>query len=394
MSETLSTAARLCRELIRCPSVTPEEGGALAFLDKTLSEAGFTVSRPVFSDEGTPDVENLFATIGSDHPHFVFAGHTDVVPPGDEAKWSAPPFSGEIRDGEMIGRGTADMKGGVAAFAAAALEFVADRGAARGADFGGTISFLITGDEEGPAVNGTVKLLEWAIAQGHRFDACIVGEPTNPEKLGDAIKVGRRGSLTGEITVTGTQGHVAYPHLAKNPIPGLVSLLTALDALHLDDGNERFQPSNLEVTTVDVGNPASNIIPASAFARFNIRFNDQWSLETLKARVSETLNDAAPEGLDWKVEFSRDGSDSFLTRDDALINMLSSAIRTETGREPELSTGGGTSDARFIKNYCPVVEFGLVGKTMHQVDERVAVADLDRLANIYRRFLEGYFPAR
>ncbi|MXN66396.1 succinyl-diaminopimelate desuccinylase [Stappia sp. GBMRC 2046] len=390
MSETLSNAARLCRELIRCPSVTPAEGGALDFLEKTLGAAGFSVSRPVFSDEGTPDVENLFATIGSGSPHFVFAGHTDVVPPGDEAKWSAPPFSGEIRDGEMIGRGAADMKGGVAAFAAAALEFVSQRGA----DFGGTISFLISGDEEGPAVNGTVKLLEWAKAEGHTFDACIVGEPTNPDKLGDAIKVGRRGSLTGEITVTGTQGHVAYPHLAKNPIPGLVTLLSALNALHLDDGNERFQPSNLEVTTVDVGNPASNVIPASAFARFNIRFNDQWSLETLKARVDEALRDAAPDGLDWKIAFTRDGSDSFLTRDDALISTLSSAIHEETGRKPELSTGGGTSDARFIKTYCPVVEFGLVGKTMHQVDERVAVADLDRLAKIYRRFLDSYFPVK
>ncbi|MBD1544737.1 succinyl-diaminopimelate desuccinylase [Roseibium aggregatum] len=387
MTDQLSSATAIARDLIRCPSVTPAEGGALTALEAHLKAAGFRVDRVVFSDEDTPDVENLFASVGSGHPHFVFAGHTDVVPPGNEADWAHGPFEGTIADGVLFGRGAVDMKGGIASFAAAALDFVKDRGA----DFGGTISFLITGDEEGPAVNGTIKLLEWAEANGHRFDACIVGEPTNPDRLGDAIKVGRRGSLSGTVTVKGTQGHVAYPHLADNPIPGLLKLLAALDALVLDQGNDRFQPSNLEIVTIDVGNPAFNVIPARAEARFNIRFNDEWSIESLRAKILETLEAAAPDGLDWSIEFKRDASESFLTRDDTLIKALKAAVEAATGRVPDLSTGGGTSDARFIKNYCPVVEFGLVGQTMHKVDECVAVDDLDRLAAIYRRFLDSYF---
>lgn len=387
MTEQQSPALRIARTLVQCPSVTPAEGGALSALETILSDAGFRVDRVVFSDTDTPDVENLFASVGTGHPHFVFAGHTDVVPPGNEADWSHGPFDGTIEDGTLYGRGAVDMKGGIASFAAAALEFVQQRGS----DFGGTISFLITGDEEGPAVNGTVKLLNWAKANGHSFDACIVGEPTNPERLGDAIKVGRRGSLSGTVTVTGVQGHAAYPHLAKNPIPGLVRLLAGLDDLMLDAGNERFQPSNLEIVTVDVGNPAFNVIPARAEARFNIRFNDTWTIDSLKARVSETLQSAAPEGLDWAIEFKRDASESFLTKDQALIDALGGAVAEVTGRTPELSTGGGTSDARFIKNFCPVVEFGLVGQTMHKVDECVAVEDLDKLADIYLSFLESYF---
>lgn len=384
---TLSPAAALARDLLRCPSVTPAEGGALALLQDHLAAAGFAVERPVFSDRDTPDVENLFATIGADGPHFVFAGHTDVVPAGDEAAWTHAPFGGTIADGILYGRGAVDMKGGIAAFAAAALGFLAERGT----DFGGRISFLITGDEEGPAVNGTVKLLKWAEAAGHRFDACIVGEPTNPDRLGDAIKVGRRGSLTGTLTVTGVQGHVAYPHLAENPLPDLVRLSQALNALSLDEGNERFQPSNLEMTTIDVGNPATNVIPRQAMARFNIRFNDLWSVETLSRRVREALEAVEGIACDWTLEFARDASESFLTNDAVLIEALGAAIEAETGRRPDLSTGGGTSDARFIKNYCPVVEFGLVGQTMHKVDEQVPVADLDRLAAIYRRFLDSYF---
>lgn len=387
MTEQQSPALRIARTLVQCPSVTPAEGGALSALEGILSEAGFRVDRVIFSDTDTPDVENLFASIGSGQPHFVFAGHTDVVPPGNEADWTHGPFDGAIENGILYGRGTVDMKGGVASFAAAALEFVERRGP----DFGGTISFLITGDEEGPAVNGTVKLLDWAKASGHSFDACIVGEPTNPERLGDAIKVGRRGSLSGTVTVTGVQGHAAYPHLARNPIPGLVRLLAGLDNLVLDTGNERFQPSNLEIVTVDVGNPAFNVIPARAEARFNIRFNDTWTIESLKARVTETLESAAPDELDWAIEFKRDASESFLTRDEALIDALGGAVAEVTGRTPELSTGGGTSDARFIKNFCPVVEFGLVGQTMHKVDECVAIEDLDKLADIYLSFLESYF---
>ena len=382
-----SPAIRIAQDLIRCPSVTPAEAGALATLESLLGKAGFAVSRVTFQEEGTPDVENLFATIGSGSPHFVFAGHTDVVPAGAEADWSHGPFEGTIEDGVLFGRGAVDMKGGIAAFAAAAIDFVASRGA----DFGGTISFLISGDEEGPAVNGTVKLLQWAEAEGHRFDACIVGEPTNPDALGDAIKVGRRGSLSGIVTVRGVQGHAAYPHLADNPIPGLIRLMAALDELVLDGGNERFQPSNLELVSVDTGNPAFNVIPARCEARFNIRYNDEWTLESLKAKITDVLKSVDLGSLELDIEFRRDASESFLTRDEVLIDALSQAVSAETGRTPELSTGGGTSDARFIKNYCPVVEFGLVGQTMHKVDECVAVADLDQLAAIYKKFLESYF---
>lgn len=384
---TVSRAVDVARQLITCPSVTPLEGGALATLETILKGAGFRVDRVTFQDMDTPDVENLFASIGSGAPHFVFAGHTDVVPAGDESSWRYGPFDGTISNGILYGRGAVDMKGGIASFVAAALAFVEECGT----DFGGTISFLITGDEEGPAINGTVKLLEWAKEQGHQFDACIVGEPTNPETLGDAIKVGRRGSLSGIVTVTGVQGHAAYPHLANNPIPGLTRLMTALNTLKLDEGNDRFQPSNLEIVTVDVGNTAFNVIPERAEFRFNIRFNDTWSLDSLKGKILSTLENVDLGDVKMDIAFKRDGSESFLTRDEALVAALSAAVETETGRHPELSTGGGTSDARFIKNYCPVVEFGLVGQTMHKVDECVATEDLDRLAAIYQRFLASYF---
>ncbi len=383
----MSLATAIARDLIRCPSVTPKEGGALSALETLLKDAGFHVDRVVFQDDDTPDVENLFASIGSGAPHFVFAGHTDVVPAGSEADWTHGPFQGEIDSGVLYGRGAVDMKGGIASFAAAALEFVDQNGP----DFGGTISFLITGDEEGPAINGTVKLLEWAEKQGQQFNACIVGEPTNPDALGDAIKVGRRGSLSGIVTVTGVQGHAAYPHLADNPIPGLTKLMAALNDLKLDEGNERFQPSNLEIVTVDVGNTAFNVIPARSEFRFNIRYNDTWTLDSLKAKILETLETVDLGSLRRNIEFKRDASESFLTKDETLIEALSKAVSQETGRTPQLSTGGGTSDARFIKNYCPVVEFGLVGQTMHKVDECVAVEDLDRLAAIYHRFLVSYF---
>jgi succinyl-diaminopimelate desuccinylase len=390
MTDKLSSAAEIARDLLRCPSVTPDEGGALAYLEDRLGAAGFTVDRVTFSDEDTPDVENLFATVGTGGAHFVFAGHTDVVPAGDAAAWQHDPFAGTIENGTLYGRGAVDMKGGIAAFAGAALGFLADRGPG----FGGRISFLITGDEEGPAVNGTVKLLDWAQAAGHRFDACIVGEPTNPDRLGDAIKVGRRGSLSGVVTVTGVQGHVAYPHLAKNPIADLLKLSTALDRLVLDTGNERFQPSNLEITTIDVGNTATNVIPRQAQAKFNVRFNDHWTVDSLKAHLEAELAGLNDLSCEWTLEFARDSSDSFLTHDSGLIDALSDAVEAETGLRPELSTGGGTSDARFIKNFCPVVEFGLVGQTMHKVDEHVPVSDLDRLAAIYRRFLDSYFASR
>ncbi len=381
------SAVTIAQDLIRCPSVTPAEAGALTTLETLLTGAGFSVSRVTFQDPGTPDVENLFASIGSGAPHFVFAGHTDVVPAGRPSDWKNDPFAAAISNGVLYGRGAVDMKGGIASFAAAALRFVEKHGPA----FGGTISFLITGDEEGPAVNGTVKLLDWAKAQGHCFDACIVGEPTNPEALGDMIKIGRRGSLSGIVTVSGTQGHVAYPHLASNPVPGLLKLMAALDALVLDHGNERFQPSNLEIVNMDAANPAFNIIPARAEARFNVRYNDEWTLDGLKARILATLNGVDLGGLALEVSFRPDASESFLTNDDALIAALSDAVEAETGRTPVLSTGGGTSDARFIKNHCPVVEFGLVGQTMHKVDECVDITDLERLAAIYEHFLTSYF---
>ena len=377
---------RILQDLIRCPSVTPAEGGALAYLDSVLTEAGFTVDRPVFSEAGTPDVENLFATIGSGAPHFVFAGHTDVVPPGDEAHWRHGPFSGDIVDGVLYGRGAVDMKGGIAAFASAALDFLAAGGLKQG-----TISLLITGDEEGPSINGTIKLLDWAAKQGHRFDAAIVGEPTNPQMLGDAIKVGRRGSLSGTITVEGRQGHVAYPHLAVNPIPQLMKLIRRLTAEALDHGNERFDASNLEFIGLTVDNKAWNVIPAEAKARFNIRFNDEWNCDTLEAWLLSRMQEAAGNEIQFELDLEPTWSASFLTHSEKLIGTLSDAIERSTGRRPELSTSGGTSDARFIKDYCPVVEFGLVGQTMHQVDERVAVADLVALTAIYRGFLVQYF---
>jgi succinyl-diaminopimelate desuccinylase len=385
-SSTAADPIAIAEALIRCRSVTPEEGGALAHLEGLLGGAGFKVERLVFPDPATYAVENFFATIGSGGPHFVFAGHTDVVPPGDEAAWTHPPFAGAIAGGRLYGRGAVDMKGSVAAFAAAALDFLGGGGLKRG-----TLSFLITGDEEGKAVNGTARLLEWTAARGQKFDACLVGEPTSVQTLGDAIKVGRRGSLSGTIEVTGKQGHVAYPERADNPVPRLVKLLAALTAEKLDDGSERFQPSNLEVTSVDVGNAAFNVIPAKATARFNIRFNDRWSYPTLTKWVEARLDAAgagAPGAGAYRLTYEPMTSDAFLTQSDMVIGAVSAAIRAVTGRTPALSTGGGTSDARFIKNYCPVVEFGPVGTTMHQVDENIPVEELRDLTRIYAKLLE------
>ena len=381
--------------LIRCPSVTPVEGGALSALETMLKPLGFSVERPVFSENGTPDVENLYARRSGNGPHLMFAGHTDVVPVGDEASWTHPPFSAAIHKGEMYGRGAVDMKGGIACFIAAAARHVAAKGG-----FKGSVSLLITGDEEGPSINGTVKVLEWAAAKGESWDAAIVGEPTNPDQLGDMVKIGRRGSISGVITVNGRQGHVAYPHLADNPVRGLMTLCDALLDPIFDSGTNDFQPSNLEIISIDVGNPATNVIPAKASAVFNIRFNDTWTSETLQAEIHNRLDRASRRkkyrtGREEPVAFDlvwRDRvSEVFLTRDEKLVAALSASIRSVTGKTPELSTSGGTSDARFIKDYCPVVEFGLVGKTMHMVDERVALTDLETLTDIYSRFLEDWF---
>ncbi|WP_430910485.1 succinyl-diaminopimelate desuccinylase [Methylobacterium sp. sgz302541] len=378
----------LAQALIRCPSVTPEEGGALALLEGVLRSAGFAVERPVFSEPGTPDIENLFARIGSGRC-LLFAGHTDVVPPGEAGAWRHGPFEGVVADGMLYGRGAVDMKGGIACMLAATLGFLAERGP----DFGGGIAFLVTGDEEGPALNGTVKLLDWARARAERFDHCLLGEPTNPSRLGEMIKIGRRGSLTGTLTVHGRQGHVAYPHRAENPIPGMLRLASALLAAPLDAGTAHFDASNLEFTTLDVGNPATNVIPAQAKAVFNIRFNDDWTAETLGAEIRRRLEEAAGNAVRFSLDLRPSNSPAFLTRPDAFVDLVSAAVEAETGSRPALSTTGGTSDARFIKDACPVIEFGLVGETMHQTDECVAVADLDRLTAIYRRVLDVYFPA-
>jgi succinyl-diaminopimelate desuccinylase len=376
----------IARDLIRCPSVTPTEGGALAYLAGMLQRGGFTVHRMTFSEAGTPDVENLYARIGSAPPHLMFAGHTDVVPPGNEVLWRHPPFAGDVADGVLYGRGAVDMKGGIACAVAATLDHIA----ASGGKPKGSISFLITGDEESVAINGTVKLLRWAAERGERFDQCILAEPSNVDALGDAIKIGRRGSLNGTLIVTGRQAHVAYPHRGENPIRGLTAILAALMTEPLDSGNANFQPSNLEFTSVDVGNPTVNLIPGEARARFNIRFNDCHTQDSLKRLVEQraaTAARAVPHTIEWEPS----NADVFVTAPGPFTDLVAGAIAAVTGRKPELSTSGGTSDARFIKDYCEVVEFGLVGQTMHQVDEHVPVADLTQLTSVYREILGRYF---
>ena len=376
----------IARELIRCRSVTPDEGGALAYLQGLLSRAGFEVHRAVFAEPGTAPVDNLYARIGTSRPNLLFAGHTDVVPPGNEGAWSHPPFAGEIAGNRLYGRGAVDMKGGIACFVAAALDYLA----ANGGKPNGSISLLITGDEESVAVNGTVKLLKWAAERGESFDHCILGEPSNVEVLGDTIKAGRRGSLNGALIVTGRQGHVAYPERADNPIRGLMSLMAALQA-PLDEGSEHFSPSHLEFTSVDVGNTTVNLIPGEARARFNVRYNDRHSQTAIKTLIEHRAKAAAGGRVHYSLEWQPSNADVFVTKPGPFTELAVAAIADITGRQPKLSTGGGTSDARFIKNYCPVLEFGLVGQTMHQTDESTPVQDLVTLTAIYRRIVEKYF---
>src|SRR5215813_9703838 len=387
MSITTADPAALARDLVRCPSVTPAEGGALGLIEGVLKGAGFEVHRVTFAEPGTAPVENLYARIGKKSPHLAFAGHTDVVPPGEPAKWTHPPFAGEIADGTLYGRGAVDMKGAVACAVAATLDHLA----ARGGQPKGSISFLVTGDEEGIAVNGTVKLLQWAAERGSSFDHCVLGEPSNAAAIGDTIKVGRRGSLNGTLVVTGTQGHVAYPERADNPVRGLVTLMSALMAAPLDHGSAQFSASNLEFTSIDIGNAVVNLIPGEARARFNIRFNDHHSHPSLKMLIERRAAEAAHERVRWHIEWEPSNADSFVTKPGPFVDLVSGAIKGVTGKEPELSTTGGTSDARFIKDYCPVLEFGLVGQTMHHVDERTAVADLTTLTAVYRKILDRYF---
>ena len=376
-------AVELARALIRCPSVTPEDGGSQETLARALESLGFVCHRMTFEASGTPDVKNLYARLGAASPNFCFAGHTDVVPVGDPDAWTVDPFGAEIRDGVLYGRGAADMKGAIAAFVGAVSRFLDERDG----KFDGSISLLITGDEEGPAVNGTVKVLRWMEERGERIDDCLVGEPTNPTRLGEMIKIGRRGSLSGWITVRGVQGHTAYPQLADNPLPRLARMLSALADTPIDDGTDHFQPSNLQLTTVDVGNPATNVIPAAARAAFNIRFNDLHSGESILAWVRERLDSV---GGDYELETRLTG-ESFLTPPGRLSDLIQQAIGSAVDGEAALSTTGGTSDARFIKDYCAVAEFGAVGQTMHKVDERVSLADLAALGQIYEGVLNGYF---
>jgi len=368
----------LAQSLIRCASVTPADGGAQAALAAMLERLGFTIHRLRFGE-----IENLFARRGTEGPHICFAGHTDVVPVG-AANWRSDPFGGEVRDGVLYGRGACDMKGGIAAFVAGVAQHLAKAEAA--GDDKGSISFLITGDEEGPAVDGTVKVLEWMQAHGQVPDFCIVGEPTCPVRLGDMVKIGRRGSVNMTIEVFGKQGHVAYPHRADNPIHRLLQILSALTAAPVDAGTDWFEPSTLQVTSIDVGNGATNVIPASAKAMLNIRFNDKHSGASLIAWVRAK---AARYAEQVEVVASISG-ESFVTKPGPLVDILRNAIKGATGIEPKLDTGGGTSDARFIANYCPVAEFGLVGSTMHQVDECVPVQELRDLAVIYRDVIAAF----
>ena len=376
----------ILQDLIRCPSVTPRDEGALGTLENLLTTSGFTCHRLVFKQEGTPDIDNLFARIGNTGPHLCFAGHTDVVTVGDAKDWKHPPFAGEIHNGKIYGRGATDMKGSVAAFTAAAIDYVKEQGTDAG-----SISFLITGDEEGPAINGTIKVLEWMKKFGHVPDHCLVGEPSCVDQLGDTIKIGRRGSLSFTVTVEGKQGHVAYPQKTDNPVHKLSRFVDRISSAKLDSGNNAFGPSTLAVTTFDVGNTATNVVPNRATAKFNIRYSTEHNYATLRAWVDGHIGDIKNEmGGKWIVS-SSEGAEAFITEPGAFVGLVQDAIEHETGLLPKLSTTGGTSDARFIKDYCPVLEFGPTNATIHQVDERIDVEELRATTRIYRRIIEAYF---
>jgi len=373
----------LAQALIRCPSVTPKDEGALGVLEGALAPLGFTCHRLRFEQDGTDPVDNLYARIGTGAPHFCFAGHTDVVPPGEA--WRHDPFAAQIEDDVLYGRGAVDMKSGIAAFASAASRYLSER------ELKGSISLLITGDEEGVSINGTPKMLDWLKARGEKIDHCIVGEPTSVAYAGDTLKIGRRGSLNARVTVRGVQGHVGYPNRALNPIPVLAALVSRLSSHALDPGTAHFEPSTLSFTTVDVGNPATNVIPAETRAQFNIRFNDTQTPAALEDWIAAEADAVAREfGAEIAVATSVSGT-AFLTKPGAFTDLVMRAVKDVTGRVPELSTSGGTSDARFIKDHCPVAELGLPGSTMHKVDECVPVAEIHRLGDIYKALLEHYF---
>jgi succinyl-diaminopimelate desuccinylase len=382
MKNTALDPAALAAELIRRPSVTPKDAGALDIVAAALAELGFDCHRLPFGD-GEEEVHNLYARFGAGRPNLCFAGHTDVVPAGPTEAWSSAPFAGICHDGMLYGRGAVDMKGAIAAFICAAQRYLGERGAG----FAGSISLLITGDEEGAAENGTKKVLDWLACRGEALDACIVGEPTSAAALGDMIKIGRRGSLTGRLAVRGVQGHTAYPHLADNAAHRLVRMLHSLTVAELDRGSAHFPPSTLQIATIDIGNPAANVIPGEARAVFNIRFNDRWTGESLQRWLGAQLDEI---GGDYTLE-SRVSGEAFLVPPGTVSDTLATAIHLVTGRTPELSTTGGTSDARFIQACCPLAEFGLVGQTMHKADERVDLSDLAGLTEIYRNFLDLFF---
>lgn len=377
-------AASLLQKLIACPSVTPEEGGALKLLRDVLVPLGFNVEIITFSEPGTPDIANLYARLGDKPPYLIFAGHTDVVPTGPEKKWRFPPFEGRTAEGKLYGRGAVDMKGGIAAFIAATVAYLKEHGAPEG-----SLGFLITGDEEGPAVNGTPKLLQWAHDKGERFDHCVLGEPSGLERAGDRIKIGARGSYSATLTVNGKQGHVAYHDRADNPVPRLLRLAQALQE-KLDDGNEWFPPSNLEITDLHVGNSAFNVIPAAAHLNFNVRFCDIWTLASLEQELRTRLDKALP-GAAYKLEPTLGNSEAFRTQASDFLDLVSQASEQATSLKPALNTIGGTSDARFIKDYCPVVEIGPTGTTLHQIDENIELVDLDKMVEIYGSILRRYF---
>ncbi|HHN67491.1 MAG TPA: succinyl-diaminopimelate desuccinylase [Thermopetrobacter sp.] len=377
----------LSQALIRCPSVTPEDAGALDVLQAALTPAGFACQRLVFSEAGTAEVANLFAVFGQRGPHLCFAGHTDVVPPGDAASWLHPPFDAVIENGVLYGRGAQDMKTAVAAFAAAAIDWARERGD----DAAGRVSLLITGDEEGPAINGTRKVLDWMAEHGHIPDACIVGEPTCTEMLGDTIKNGRRGSLNLYITARGVQGHTAYPEKALNPVHALARLIDRMASTPLDDGTRHFQPSTVVFSQMHTDNTATNVIPETARAVANVRFNtrhtaagiERWAHQQAEAVAEQT-------GVRFAIRMTVSG-EAFITEEGPILEVARRAVAEVSGVTPRLSTGGGTSDARFIKDHCPVIEFGLVNDTIHQVNERADVADIERLKAVYRRMIDLFF---
>ena len=378
----------LARDLIRCPSVTPEDAGALAVLEKALKSLGFTCHRLRFEAEGTEAVENLYARLGTAEPNFCFAGHTDVVPPGDTKHWRHEPFSGALENGMLFGRGAVDMKSAIAAFTAATARYLSEAKTPKG-----SISLLITGDEEGPALNGTVKILDWMKKKGETIDHCIVGEPASGARTGDILKIGRRGSMNVNVTISGVQGHTAYPHNALNPIPILSAFVERLSTEPLDEGTKEFEPSTIAFTSFDVKNPTTNVIPAQACAAFNIRFNDLHNPDELMRKI-EQIGKEIITLRGGEIDFTSDVSGvAFVTEPGVYTDLLSGAIQRITGEAPEFSAGGGTSDARFIKDHCPVVELGLPGKTMHKVDECVPIAEIELLANIYASVLRDYFES-